>query len=123
MGVSESILLGVFVVNVLYLLKIIDLFSNIFAPVLTKLWGLPKEAIGALLIGFLRKDVAIGMLGPLNLTTKQLVVGSTVLAIYFPCIATFMVLVRELGIKDMLKAAMIMICVALFVGTLLNIIL
>jgi len=117
------VLLGIFVVNILYLLKVIDLFSNIFAPVLTRLWGLPKEATAALLIGFLRKDVAIGMLGPLNLTTKQLVVGSTVLAIYFPCIATFMVLVRELGIRDMCKAAAIMICVALLVGTLLNLIL
>ena len=90
---------------------------------MTNLWGLPEEAISALLVGFLRKDVAIGMLGPLNLTTKQLVVGSTVLAIYFPCIATFAVLVKELGIKDMLKSASIMISVAILVGTFLNLIL
>ncbi len=117
------VLLGVLFVNILYALHIIDLFSNIFAPFLTGLWGLPKEAISALIIGFLRKDVAVGMLGPLNLTTKQLIVGSTVLAIYFPCIATFVMLVKELGIKDMLKSACIMMFVALVVGTLLNIIL
>jgi len=86
-------------------------------------WGLPREAIAALIVGFLRKDVAVGMLGPLNLTTKQLVIGSTVLAIYFPCIATFAVLVRELGIKDMLKSASIMLGVAIIVGGLLNLIL
>jgi len=117
------VLLGVFFVNILYALNIIQYFSSLFAPVLTGLWGLPKEAISALIIGFLRKDVAIGMLGPLNLTTKQLIIGSTVLAVYFPCIATFVMLVKELGIKDMLKAAVIMVFVALIVGTLLNIIL
>ncbi|MBU4343480.1 MAG: ferrous iron transporter B [Candidatus Omnitrophica bacterium] len=117
------VLLGVFFVNILYALNIIQYFSGLFAPVLTGLWGLPKEAISALIIGFLRKDVAIGMLGPLNLTTKQLIIGCTVLAIYFPCIATFVMLVKELGIKDMLKAAVIMMFVALIVGTLLNIIL
>ena len=117
------VLLGVFFVNILYALNIIQYFSGLFAPVLTGLWGLPKEAISALIIGFLRKDVAIGMLGPLNLTTKQLVIGSTVLAIYFPCIATFIMLVRELGIKDMLKSAVIMMFVALIVGTVLNLVL
>ena len=117
------VLLGVLFVNILHSLRIIDFFANIFAPVLTNLWGLPRETISALVIGFLRKDVAIGMLGPLNLTTKQLVIGSTILAIYFPCIATFIVLVRELGIKDMLKSALIMITVALSVGTILNLIL
>ena len=117
------VLIGIFVVNILYVLHIIDFFSRIFSPILHHVWGLPKEAIGALLIGFLRKDVAVGMLGPLNLTTKQLVIGSTVLAIYFPCIATFTILVKELGIKDMLKSAAIMITIALFVGGLLNLML
>lgn len=117
------VLLGVLIVNILYALKIIDFFANFFSPLITNLWGLPKEAVSALIVGFLRKDVAVGMLGPLDLTNKQLVVGSTILAIYFPCIATFAVMVRELGIKDMLKSAMIMVTVALFVGTLLNLIL
>ena len=114
------VLIGIFIVNILYFLKVIDFISNIFSPILHNIWGIPKEAIGALIIGFLRKDVAIGMLGPLNLTTKQLVIGSTILAIYFPCIATFIVLIKELGIKDMLKSAAIMIFVAIVVGGLMN---
>jgi len=117
------VLLGVLFVNILYTLKIIDFFAYIFTPVLTGLWGLPKEAISALVVGFLRKDIAVGMLGPLNLSTKQLVVGSTVLAVYFPCIATYIVLIRELGIKDTLKTTSIMIVVALLIGILLNLIL
>jgi len=117
------VLLGVFVVNILYMLKIIDFLAYVFTPILTGLWGLPKEAISALVVGFLRKDVAVGMLGPLGLTTKQLVIGSTILAVYFPCIATYMVLIRELGIKDALKSAFIMIVVALVTGATLNLLL
>ncbi len=116
------VLLGILAVNILYVLGIIDFLARVFSPVLSGLWGLPSEAISALLVGFLRKDVAIGMLGPLNLTTKQLVVGSTILAIYFPCVATFIVLNRELGIKDMLKSVLVMLSVTLIVGGLLNLV-
>jgi ferrous iron transport protein B len=117
------VLLGVFVVNMLYFSGVIDLLSKIFSPLLKNIWGLPSEAIAALLIGFLRKDVAVGMLGPMGLTLKQLTIGSVILAIYFPCFATFIVLFRELGLKDMLKAAAIMIFVAVLVGGFLNLIL
>jgi len=74
-------------------------------------------------VGFLRKDVAVGMLIPLGLTIKQLVIASVVLAMYFPCVATFTVLIRELGVIDMLKSAVIMILSSLIVGGLLNLIL
>ena len=117
------VLLGVLLVNIFYSLRIMDFFVNMFSPILTGLWGIPKEAVFALIIGFFRKDVAVGMLGPLNLTSKQLVIGSTVLAVYFPCVATYIVLLRELGIMDMIKATMIMLFVALIVGTGLNLIL
>ena len=117
------VLLGILFVNILYVLHVIDLLSKVFAPILQRVWGLPQESIAALIIGFLRKDVAIGMLGPLNLTTKQLVIGSTILAIYFPCIATFTVLVRELGAKDMLKSAFLMVTTAVVVGGILNLVL
>ncbi|MFH1925017.1 MAG: ferrous iron transporter B [Chloroflexota bacterium] len=118
------IILGaVLVMNILHALGVFDVIANFMAPVVTGLLGLPKEAVVALAIGFLRKDVALGMLGPLALTSEQLVVGSVVLAMFFPCIATFVVLLRELGTTGMLKAAAIMLVVALSVGGLLNLIL
>ena len=52
-----------------------------------------------------------------------MVVGSVVLAMFFPCIATFVVLIKELGVRDMLKSVGIMIVAALLVGGLLNLIL
>jgi len=90
---------------------------------MTKIFGLPYEAVGALIVGFLRKDVAVGMLVPLGLTMKQMVIASVILTMYFPCIATFTVLIKELTLPDMIKATFIMILSTITVGGFLNIIL
>ena len=117
------VLLGVFITNILYSLGIIRFIGQLASPIITGILGLPQDATGALIIGFLRKDVAVGMLLPLGLDLRQMVVASVVLTMYFPCVAAFAVLVRELGIKDMMKSAAIMIASALIVGGLLNLIL
>jgi len=114
------VFVGVLVVNILLFLKAFDYVSNIFAPIVHGLFGLPKEAVIALTIGFIRKDVAAGMLIPLDLTVKQLFIAATLLAVSFPCIATFVVLLRELGIKYFIKATLIMIITGLIVGASLN---
>jgi ferrous iron transport protein B len=117
------VLFGVFVTNILYSLGIIQFIGKLTSPIVTGVLGLPSEAVGALIIGFLRKDVAVGMLLPLGLDLSQLVIASVVLTMYFPCVATFVVLIKELGIRDMIKSAAIMISSALIVGGLLNLIL
>ncbi len=117
------VLLAVLAVNLLYAINVFDFLAGIFAPVVTLLLGLPQESIVALLIGFLRKDVAVGMLAPLNLTSGQLVVATTVLAMFFPCIATFAIILKELGWRDMLKSTGVMLAAALVVGAILNLLL
>ena len=118
------IILGAVVaINILYFFGVFDAIASFTAPVVSGLLGLPKEAVTALVIGFLRKDVALGMLAPLALSAEQLVVGSVVLAMFFPCIATFVVLLRELGMVNMLKSAGVMISAALITGGILNLIL
>jgi ferrous iron transport protein B len=118
------IILGtVLVVNILYNFGLFDAIANIAAPVLTGLWGLPKETVAALVVGILRKDAAMGMLAPLALTAKQLVISSTVLAMFFPCVATFVILARELGARGLLKAVGIMIAAVLIMGSLQNLVL
>ncbi len=117
------ILVATLVINILQVIGIFDVIADFTAPVVTNLLGLPKEAISALMIGFLRKDVALGMMAPLVLEAKQVVIGSVVLAMFFPCVATFVVLLRELGVMGLLKAMGIMILTVLIVGGMLNVIL
>jgi ferrous iron transport protein B len=88
------VLIGVFVVNILYVLGIFNFIADLTAPVVTGLLGLPKEAVVAIVVGFLRKDVAVGMLTPLGLSVKQLIVACLVLSMFFPCVATFAVMLK-----------------------------
>jgi ferrous iron transport protein B len=115
--------LGVVIVNILYTIGFLQWLAQSLSPVMQGLFGLPGDAGIALVTGFLRKDLAVGMLLPLNLQPLQLVIAATMLTIYFPCVATFVVLIKELGIKDMLKSLAIMVGTAIIVGTTLKIIL
>lgn len=117
------ILTAVLVINILFVFGVFEAVARFTAPVITGILGLPKEAITGIVIGFIRKDAALGMLGLLPLTAKQMVIGSVVLTMFFPCIATFVVLLKELGLKDFLKSASIMIITSMIVGGILNIIL
>ena len=114
------VLAGVAAINILLYFKVFDILTNITAPLVTGVFGLPKEAVIALSIGFLRKDVAAGMLVPLGLSAKQFFIAATLLAVSFPCVATFFVFWKELGLKDLAKAACIMLAASVIMGALLN---
>ena len=115
--------LGVFLINILYHIGLMQAISSVLSPFMNTLFGLPGEATTALVVGFLRKDLAVGTLIPLQLTALQLVIAVTMLTIYFPCVATFAVLLRELGIKDLFKSTLIMITTAGSIGIILRVIL
>jgi ferrous iron transport protein B len=117
------VIIGVGIVNLLYGLGLIDAVARATSPVVTRILGLPDEAVLAVVIGFLRKDIGVGMLAPLGMSVKQLVIGSTTLAMFFPCVATFVVMFKELGALDTVKSIGIMVVTAVAVGGLLNLIL
>jgi ferrous iron transport protein B len=121
------LMLGILLINVLYYWGILDLIGEISSPVIVGLFGLPKEAVLALVVGFLRKDLAVGTLIPLVtggvMGGMQLVIASVILVIYFPCYTTFVVMLRELGLKDMMLSVGIMVGTVLVVGTGLRVLL
>ncbi|MFA4948315.1 MAG: ferrous iron transport protein B [Candidatus Krumholzibacteriia bacterium] len=114
------VLAAILVVNVLYELNVFHYIADAGAGVVSTLWGLPKEAIVPLLLGILRKEMGAGMFAPLSLTTKQLVSGCVILSMFFPCIATLVVLLRELGWRDTLKATGIMLAAVVATGAAIN---
>jgi ferrous iron transport protein B len=107
-------------VSVLFSLGVFDAIARVTAPVVSGVFGLPQAAVVAIVVGFLRTDVAVGLLAPLNLTAAQLVVGSVVLTMFFPCIAAFVVFAREFGRRGLLAAIVIMLATTVVVGGLLN---
>lgn len=116
------VMAGVLIVNFIYMTDLMSHLAVLLSPVFNGLLGLPVETAGPILLGLLRKDVAVGMLPPLGLTPDQLVVATVTLAMTFPCIATFVVLWKELKTR-MFASLLIMIVSALVTGTLLRVIL
>jgi len=108
------------VVNVLTMLGIFTAIASFSAPVISGLLGLPQDAIAAIFVALLRMDAAMAVLAPLSLTAKQLVISSVVVVMFFPCVATLTIMLRELGFTDLLKSLGIMILSAVIVGSLLN---
>ena len=113
-------IIAVPVINVLYLIGVFQAITDLAAPVVSGLLGLPKSAVAAIFVAFFRMDAAMALLAPLGLTAKQLVVSSVVLVMFFPCIATFTIMLREMGWKSLLIALGIMLFSGLTVGALLN---
>jgi ferrous iron transport protein B len=116
------IALGMVVMSLFEITGLMALIGELLRPVVSGLLGLPSDAATALIIGFLRKDIGIGMFAPFGMTPQQLVVASVVLAMYFPCVATFMVMLKELGLSGTMKSVGLRLVAALIVGTLLNLI-
>jgi ferrous iron transport protein B len=94
--------------------------SEFFKPAVTGLLGLPPETVSVMTLGFLRKDVSIAMLVPFGLSPGSIVVASVFLSLYLPCMASFMVTVRELGVKDAAKVIAMNLAAALVFASGLN---
>ncbi len=90
---------GIFLINLLDILGVLALISKIFAPILSKIFSLPEQTSTIVMLGFLKKDVAISLLAPFDLSLKDLMVSCFFLVIYMPCLASIFVLLRELGKK------------------------
>jgi len=117
------IALGMLAMNIFYLSGLMHLVGLALRPLVSGLLGLPADAATALIIGFLRKDIGIGMFVPLWMTPEQLVISSVVLAMYFPCVATFTVMLKELGLVGTAKSVALRLVAALVVGSILRVIL
>ena len=111
---TPLVLLGIFLVNILDTMGVMEKVAAALSPVFHGFLGLPPETAIPIVMGVFRKDIAMGLLA------SQMLVAVVVLAMTFPCIATFIILWKELGSKRMLMSSGIMISAALITGGLLN---
>jgi len=89
------VLAGVGVVNLLYLGGAVDWLATALGPVLSGWFGVPQETVPALIAGFMRKDLAIAQLSAISMSPFQTVMSVVMVSIYFPCVATFAMLIKE----------------------------
>jgi ferrous iron transport protein B len=117
------ILCGVLFVDLMQMSGITDWVTKLSRYPVEYILGLPADTTSLLILGFLRKDVAIALLEPFNLSAQMLVVACVFMTMYLPCIATFFVMLRESGWKDTLRVVALTLTLALVTGFILRLIL
>ncbi len=90
----------------------------------TRAIGLPNEAAQAFLFGFFRRDYGVAGLYDIQqkglLTGNQLAVATITLTLFLPCIAQFLVMIKERGMKMALGLAAFVFPFAFLVGGSVN---
>ena len=108
----------------LELTGILDLIIGAMNPILNAM-GLPVETAQTFILGFFRRDYGAAGLFEIQdaLTGVQLLVTAVVLTLFVPCVAQFLVMIKERGKKTALLMGGFVLVYALVVGFLLNLIL
>jgi ferrous iron transport protein B len=124
---KEAVPLFVLGTILLYVLDALDLLTKIqagLAPLVVGGLGLPAEAANAFVIGFLRRDYGAAGLFMMQQDGKldgiQTVVALTVITLFIPCIANFLVMIKERGKKAGLLMAGFILLFAFGFGMILN---
>ena len=119
---TPLVFLGVLVVNLLYYTGLICTLAELVAPVVSGLFNLPGHVTASLVIGVLRKDVAVGVLRAVapDMTALQMLTAVTVVTLYFPCVGSLVVALKEMGPKRTLLMIIIMMVTTTVMGGLMG---
>jgi ferrous iron transport protein B len=115
------VMVGILLVNGLYVIGAIDFMASFMAPVFEGWFGVPKETAGPLVAAFLRKDLAIAQLGAIVMSPYQMISSVVLVTIYFPCVATFIMMLKEGG-RAFIGSVIALMAVVFTYGGLLHLI-
>lgn len=116
------VFLGCVIVAIMYLTGAMDALSTALTPLLTGWFGVPSETVAPLIAAFLRKDLAVALLSEIKMTPYQMLTSVVLVTIYFPCLATFAVLLKEENWKEFLGALAFLAVMIFLYGGLLHLI-
>jgi len=89
-------------------------------PVLVGILHLPAQAAGIFVLGFLRRDYGAAGLFAMaregSLTALQAVVSLIVITLFVPCLASFLVIIKEQGMKKALAITGFIVPFAIAIG-------
>ena len=84
---------------------LLGLLERGLAPLIEGWLSLPVETTKVFILGFLRRDYgaaglfALPTTDPPRLSVNQTVVALTVITLFVPCVANFLVIIKEQGIR------------------------
>ena len=102
----------------------LDALSSASQPLVTGLLGLPPKAAEVFVMGFLRRDYGAAGLFQMahdgSLSHVQAVVALTVMTLFVPCVANFLMIVKERGLRIGLAILAFVTFAAVGTGAALN---
>lgn len=117
-------LLGTFILFLLHKLNLLGVLEKAASPVIVNLLGLPEKTTGSFILGFLRRDYgAAGLFAMAEkglLTPAQSVVSLVTMTLFIPCLASFFMIIKEMGLKTALSMVIIVFSLAFLAGGSLN---
>lgn len=119
-------IVGTLLLYVLDATHLLTKLQHVLSPLVVNGLGLPAEASNAFVIGFLRRDYgaaglyAMQRAGALN--PVQTVVALTVITLFIPCIANFLVMLKERGTKNGTVMAGFILAYSFGIGIVMNLI-
>lgn len=113
-------LIGIVIAAVIAETGMLNELSKQIGPFVEGWLGLPKEASLSLLLGIIRRELAVLPLLEMNLNMLQLIVGAIVALFYLPCLSVFGVLSKEFSVKTALFIGLITTASAFLFGGLVN---
>ncbi len=116
--------LFLFVVDRVGLLEVIQ---KAMSPLVKGMLGLPEETAPFFVVGFLRRDYgAAGLFDMVRkglLTETQILVSMITITLFVPCLASFLMIVKERGLKTALAITGVVFILAFSIGAIVNLIL
>ena len=127
MYIKELVPIFILISVIIWALDLCGIFQfiiNCVSPLVNAI-GLPSSTSSSFVLGFFRRDFGAAGLMTIQsqLTGLQLLVASITLTLFLPCVAQFMIMIKERGIKLAGLIAVMSIALAFSMGFIVNILL
>lgn len=113
-------IIATFFLFILDQLKILPVIERFATPLTVSWLHLPPETAKAFIMGFFRRDYGAAGLFSLAseglLSNRQILVSIITITLFVPCIANFLIIIKERGIKTALAVLGLVIPIAFLVG-------
>jgi len=92
--------IGALAVGIMEISGMLSVWQDVLAPFTTTWLKLPKEAANAFVMGMVRRDFGAAGLFHMDLSIMQKTVSIITITLFVPCIASFVVMLKERGWKE-----------------------
>jgi len=118
---ETPMLISILIAALLKETGLLNYIAVFLEPIVSGWLGLPKDAVIALILGIVRREMAVApLLAIEGLTALQAFVGGTVSLLYLPCLSVFGILSKEFNAKVAVAIGLSTFVTAFIVAGLIN---